>query len=388
MLAWGEVIWTWGEVIVCGIHFCAGDRCEEHRLACFDEATGSEENARGWSELLSADFLPRVALCKKGASGGAPAAGGGRLEETAAEAAWIPDGARWREWTRTAYERVSRASALLNHPSLGFLLGDDGGGSRLREGYASSAGGEHGAEGRAHDTRWGVGIKRWEEIAVVVMNQPSANADRLRHMQALTRDVGWLHTSFPRTTKWSDLDMNLLIESGVVSPLLQTRFDEYQEGIDHKGQMVYVANAMDQVSQIRAAADKGSAIIVLEDDLLLSDSIAATREMMARVFDEVPHSADAVYLEFCFETCGQLRYKANEDITGAGRSLARAHAPSCSAAVLFTVKGARKVASLAWPIFDVIDRMYQHLVVSDLVEACKCVQSRAILHLLVTARQR
>ena len=97
----------------------------------------------------------------------------------------------------------------------------------------------------------------------------------------------------------------------------------------------------------------------------------------------VPRSADMVYLEFCFETCEELRYltRAAGGEMGPGRGggqksgegvgglLARAYAPSCSAAVLFTAKGARKVSTLAWPIFDVIDRMYQFLVFTGLVEA-------------------
>jgi len=90
-----------------------------------------------------------------------------------------------------------------------------------------------------------------------------------------------------------------------------------------------------------------------------------------------------VYLEFCFETCEELRYftlwaggemgpgweGGKERGEAGGGLLARAHAPSCSAAVLFTAKGAKKVSTLAWPIFDVIDRMYQFLVFTGLVEA-------------------
>jgi hypothetical protein len=348
--------------------------CGKDTIGCVYEEL-SMEVARKWSDLLSGDFLPRVALCKwRGAGGAAAVASSREVMAASAEGGWMLDGEQWRAWTRTAYERVARVAALSNNPSLSFLLRPGGDSSGIEKGSGGARGGEAGGGEQAFDKRWGVGVKRWEEIAVAVMNQPDANADRLRHMQALTHDMGWLHVSFPRTAKWSDLNLQHLVESGVVSPLLQTRFDEYREGIDQKGQMMYVANAMDQVSQVRAAAEKGQAVIVLEDDLLLSDSVSATRETLARVFDEIPDTADVVYLEFCFETCDQLRYRPGAYPTRAASRLARAYAPSCSAAVLFTAKGARKVGSLAWPIFDVIDRMYQYLVVTDLVEACTCLQ--------------
>ena len=61
----------------------------------------------------------------------------------------------------------------------------------------------------------------------------------------------------------------------------------------------------------------------------------------------------------------QVRYKAGARVT----RVARAHAPSCSAAVYFTAKGAARVASLALPVFDVIDRMYQYLIATRLLEA-------------------
>ena len=61
----------------------------------------------------------------------------------------------------------------------------------------------------------------------------------------------------------------------------------------------------------------------------------------------------------------QVRYKVGARVT----RVARAYAPSCSAAVYFTAKGAARVASLALPVFDVIDRMYQYLIATRLLEA-------------------
>ena len=70
----------------------------------------------------------------------------------------------------------------------------------------------------------------------------------------------------------------------------------------------------------------------------------------------LPPTADMVYLEWCYEACSNIWYNQNYP------SLGRAVEPSCSAAILFTVQGARKVADLCLPIFDVIDRMYPILI--------------------------
>ena len=49
--------------------------------------------------------------------------------------------------------------------------------------------------------------------------------------------------------------------------------------------------------------------------------------------------------------------------------LSRAFGPSCAAAILFTAKGARKVADLCFPVFDVIERMYPALIRKGWLEA-------------------
>ena len=81
------------------------------------------------------------------------------------------------------------------------------------------------------------------------------------------------------------------------------------------------------------------------------------------VLKNLPPSADMIYLEYCHEKCDELAYNDNHP------NLARAVRPSCSAAVLFTVQGAQRVADLCWPIFDVIDRMYPSLIRAGWLEA-------------------
>ena len=70
-----------------------------------------------------------------------------------------------------------------------------------------------------------------------------------------------------------------------------------------------------------------------------------------------------IYFEFCLESCREIRY--NSGFAG----LARAKSPSCSAAIYFTVAGARRVADLCFPIFDVVDRMYPTLIAAGQLQA-------------------
>jgi hypothetical protein len=114
---------------------------------------------------------------------------------------------------------------------------------------------------------------------------------------------------------------------------------------------------------IRQAAEAGEPIIVMEDDLMLGDTLSVTRRATSEVLGAIPPTADMVYLEFCLESCRKLSHSA------AYPRLARAQSPSCAAAIFFSAKGARKVADMCLPILDVIDRMYPALIASGNLEA-------------------
>jgi hypothetical protein len=88
----------------------------------------------------------------------------------------------------------------------------------------------------------------------------------------------------------------------------------------------------------------------MEDDLMLGDTLSVTRKAMKEVLNAIPPTADMVYLEFCHESCRKLSHST------AFPRLARAQSPACAAATFFSAKGARKVAEMCLPIFDVIDR--------------------------------
>ena len=92
----------------------------------------------------------------------------------------------------------------------------------------------------------------------------------------------------------------------LVAPCALPRLQDYGEGVDMRGSMMYIANALDHLSHIGAAGNNMHPLIVLEDDLLAAgggEEMAASLQAAVR---ELPASADILYLEFCFETCQQV----------------------------------------------------------------------------------
>ena len=165
-----------------------------------------------------------------------------------------------------------------------------------------------------------------------------------------------------------------------------SRLRAYGDGADDESALKYIAHALDVHDHVAGAGDHG--LLLLEDDLLPgSADVGALRRRLQETLRLLPPSADMLYLEYCFETCSHLRYpppQARADgyaghypdgyerhyASASGRAgIARAYAPSCCAAVYFTARGARRVAALILPAFDVIDRMYQYLVHAGLLEA-------------------
>ena len=87
---------------------------------------------------------------------------------------------------------------------------------------------------------------------------------------------------------------------------------------------------------------------------------------------ELPPDADVLYLEACAEECGALRYSAHRP------SLARASRPYCSAGLIFTARGARRVAALCTPVTAGFDDMMPELVARGWVAAYLALQG--VLH--------
>ena len=114
----------------------------------------------------------------------------------------------------------------------------------------------------------------------------------------------------------------------------------------------YIANAITQLAYVALIADSGRPGIIMEDDIM--PLITNIGHRLALSLAELPDDADMLYLEACFEQCDKTTpYKER---------LLRLHAPYCSAAILFTAKGARRVKTLCSPIFHGIDVMYPLLI--------------------------
>ena len=197
---------------------------------------------------------------------------------------------------------------------------------------------------------------------VVVMNLPGNHARRQSSSQLL-KSVGFSNVSFPQVLAWSDIEEERLVSEGMLSRFLFSRLRHSRGGTGEVGLKKYVANALTQILSVRAAAAANEPVIILEDDLMASALDQTLRDRICRTLSNIPPTADMVFLEYCFETCSLLSYDARYPL------LARAFEPSCSAAIYFTANGARRVATLAFPVFDVIDTMYPHLIRKGWLEA-------------------
>jgi hypothetical protein len=106
--------------------------------------------------------------------------------------------------------------------------------------------------------------------------------------QALTKALGFSNVSFPPTRAWSDVNLEQLVNEGQVigvrrgeetnwpsltncskltsaqvSPLLYghqslSRLEDYGEGIEEPSALAYIANALEQLTHVRAAGQAKS----------------------------------------------------------------------------------------------------------------------------------
>jgi hypothetical protein len=191
------------------------------------------------------------------------------------------------------------------------------------------------------------------DFPVFVMNLQH-RTDKRRHTEKLLCDLGFSNVSFPPTTRADDVDIAALVQAGVVSARAIPRIiGEHGPGALRP----YVATAVDRVRALaRAAADGHALLGLFEDDLVAGACPAETNRRIAAALRELPPDADLLYLEACYERCGALRYSARRP------GLARASRPYCSAGLIFTARGARRVAALCAPITAGFDDMLPELV--------------------------
>jgi hypothetical protein len=126
----------------------------------------------------------------------------------------------------------------------------------------------------------------------------------------------------------------------------------------------HIANALDHLRAVAAGDEAGQAIFgVFEDDLMLLCDPGAIRSRIADALRAAPATADLLYLEACFEDC------EGRGFSSAAPHWARTAGASCSAAILLTRRGARRVAAaLARRVFRGIDNIYRALTAASLLE--------------------
>eukprot|EP00960_Hanusia_phi_P011272 329611-Hanusia_phi.AAC.1 len=96
---------------------------------------------------------------------------------------------------------------------------------------------------------------------------------------------------------------------------------------------------------------------------MLHGDISSLNHRIKAALDELPSSADMLYLEYCYERCA-LHCSVSSYV-----HISRAYRPRCTGAVLFTAKGARKVLHLCKPVFGAIDNMLPILIERGHLEA-------------------
>jgi hypothetical protein len=182
-------------------------------------------------------------------------------------------------------------------------------------------------------------------------------ADRRRHTAALLRSLGFTNVSFPRATPADAVDVPALLRAGAVTADGIRRI-----AVRHGARAVrpYIANAVCRARALAAAVDAATPLFaVFEDDLAAGAGPAATNCRIAAALRALPPDADALYLEACAEACAELRYSTHRP------GLARAAAPYCGAAVVWTARGARRAAALLAPAFAGIDDMLAELIAGE-----------------------
>jgi hypothetical protein len=254
---------------------------------------------------------------------------------------WKMSDSAWRTWLRPAFRDLARASFFANVPAIEQHLMAL---TPEKTGPALEA---------CNEDVW--------KLPVSVMNLPE-NPARRESSRRLLEAVGFSNVSFPPTMPWSEIREEELISGEMIAPSFFSRMRSVTD-TNTVGRKKYAANALTHIHRIRAAAQHGEPVIIMEDDLMAAAPLQSARNHICRTLSNVPSTADMVYLEYCFESCSYSSYDSSYP------RIARAFEPSCAAAIFFTAQGARKVAELCLPVFNVIDRMYPHLIRKGWLEA-------------------
>lgn len=186
------------------------------------------------------------------------------------------------------------------------------------------------------------------DFPIYIMNIPKRK-DRYEHMKSLLKSIGVEDNNINFSTGKPDqvlipFDKNKLIKNKEIT------FEAAKKLNDP-----YIANAVTQVRYIKKIADSGRMGIIMEDDIVnVVDKVFIGSYIQSALEQLNGKEWDMLFLEYCLEDCSK-RKKIDTNIY-------KLYSPSCSAAILFSINGAKKVYKLCSPVFEGIDVMYPELI--------------------------
>jgi hypothetical protein len=198
-------------------------------------------------------------------------------------------------------------------------------------------------------------------IPAVVFNHKQDG--RRASAEGMLRAVGFRDITFQPTYEIETLDLAALENAGRVS----ANWDYFLKilqwyDISFASKMRYIAHALDFQDVIgkhaaAAAYSPGAAswIAVFEDDIVLTTTPVQAHKRLVEAVSSLPRNADVLYVEWCFDWCGESLFHTKYPL------ISLASKPHCSAGILFSTQGARKLDRLLRPIDSTIDNMLAHL---------------------------
>ena len=93
---------------------------------------------------------------------------------------------------------------------------------------------------------------------------------------------------------------------------------------------------------------------IFEDDLILTTSPPVASQRIRAALQQLPPGADALYLEWCWDTCSAARFHAARDV------ISVPYEPFCSAAIIYSRRGVDKLVPMLVPVYTTIDDMIRY----------------------------
>ena len=167
--------------------------------------------------------------------------------------------------------------------------------------------------------------------------------ERCASVERMVRAAGFDDVEFVHTSDIESIDLAALEAAGSLS-------DRFNKGASPVQRLKYIANALDYGAVIKAAiAANHSWVAVFEDDIILTTSPGEAAERIGGAVAGLPTDADTLHMEYCFEACGEALFSP--------RNLwaSTAHQPFCSAGILFSSQGLRRLNRSLFPIQTAMD---------------------------------